>query len=122
MNIKDIFKIAWFPVLVASLCHLSPIVLVLFGLSSVAFASSLTDTLCGEYIWAFRMMGVIFLGVTLVHFFRRKGIKTRSELKRQSNQVINLTLIVILFSLLSYIFFMYVVLEYFNMKLGITSI
>ncbi len=121
MKLKEIFKITWFPVLIASFCHLSPIILVLFGLSSVAFASSLDNTLCGEYMWAFRIMGAIFLVVSLIHYFRKKGIKTCNINRQNFNQVINLTLIVLFSAVLSYIFFLYVILGYLSVKLGLPN-
>lgn len=47
--VKETFKIISVPVVIASLCCLSPVILVLFGLSTAAFAGSLANTLYGSY-------------------------------------------------------------------------
>lgn len=54
MNRKDIFKITSLPIIMASMCCLSPLLLVMFGLGSVAFASGLADVFYGQYKWVFR--------------------------------------------------------------------
>lgn len=120
LKINDVIKIAWFPVLIASLCHLSPVILVFFGLSSVAFATSLSRELCGEYVWAFRTLGLIFLVVSLVHYFHKKGIKTCNQFKGQLNQIINFSLITFFAALLSYLFLACIIIKYFYTYLRIT--
>lgn len=56
---KDTLKIILLPVIIASLCCLSPVIFVLFGLSTVAFAGSLANTLYGGYKWLFRFVGLM---------------------------------------------------------------
>lgn len=120
MNLKEIFKIISVPVLIASLCCLSPIILVLAGIGTVGFASSLADTLYGDYKWYFRMAGLLALVLALVLYFRRsKGICTIDEAKRRRNEIINTVAIAIIVGVVGYIFFLYVVVHYIGVFLSI---
>jgi len=110
---KDILKISSVPVVIASLCCLSPIILVLLGVSTVTFASSLADTFYGEYKWVFRGVGLIALLGSLVFYFRRtKGICTIDEAKRRRNEILNYTALALIVGVAGYIFFLYVVVHY----------
>lgn len=112
-NIKDILKISSIPAVLASLCCLSPVILVLFGVSTVSFASSLSDTLYGEYKWVFRTVGLLALFASLAHYFRRKkGICTIDDVKRRRNEILNYIAITVIVGVLGYLFFLYVVVHY----------
>ena len=105
---------------IASLCCLTPIVLVLFGISTVAFAASLGDTLYYGYKWAFRGAALAFLLVALaIYFYKKENICTLHDLARKRNKVINFTAIVLIGSLLAYLFFTYVILEVAGILLGL---
>ncbi len=120
MRIKDIFKLSAFPVFVASLCCLSPVILVSFGLASVSFGASLATTLYGTYKWAFRAVGLILLAVSLVAYLRRqKGICTIDDAVRRKNEIINLIAITLVIGVLGYIFFLYVVVHYLGVFLSL---
>lgn len=120
MTVKDAFKVSSLPVLFASLCCLSPVILVLLGLSSVSFATSLADTFYGEYKWAFRVMGLLALALALIHYFRHtKGICTIDDAVRRRNEVINVVALSIVAGVLGYLFFLYVVVEYVGVFLKI---
>ena len=112
MNWKDILRITGLPVVLASLCCLSSVVIVLFGLGSVAFGASLADTFYGTYKWVFRSIGLIALCLSLVMYFRSRGICTLDQAKRQRNKIINITLISLICAIAGYFFFLYVVVEY----------
>lgn len=119
-NIKDIFTISSVPVVLASLCCLSPIVLVLLGVSSVSFASSLSDSLYGEYKWVFRGVGLLALLLSLAHYLRRKkGICTIDDVKRRRNEIINYVALTVIVGVLGYIFFLYVVVHYIGVWLAL---
>lgn len=110
---KDILKISSLPVVLASLCCLSPLILVLVGVSTVSFASSLADTLYGDYKWYFRGVGLLtLLGALYVYFTRQKGICTIDEAVRRRNEIINYLAITLIVGVLGYIFFLYVVVHY----------
>lgn len=112
MNAREILKISGIPVVFASLCCLSPIIVVLLGLGSVTVASTLADTLYGEYKWAFRLLGLLTLGVALIHHFRRQGVCTLDQAKRERSRIINTVLITLATGLIGYIVFLYVIVHY----------
>jgi len=120
MRIKDLLKITGLPVIFASLCCLSPLILVLLGLSTVSFASSLSDTLYGEYKWVFRAVGLILIiATTVIYLRRKKGICTIDDVKRHRREVINTILLVLVTGVIGYVFFLYVVVHFAGVPLGI---
>jgi len=120
MKFKELLKITGLPVLFASLCCLSPLILVLLGLSTVSFASSLADTFYGDYKWAFRAVGLILLAITTILYLRKqKGICTIDEAKKRRQEIINTVLIVLITGVLAYMFFLYVVVHYAGVFFGL---
>lgn len=119
MKKKELFKITWFPVLIASLCCVAPIVLVLLGVATVSFGASLSDTLYYDYKWLFRSIGFVALVISLIIYFRKKGVCTLSEAKRRKNEIINTVLIVFIIFLLAYILFLYGVIEIIGVWMGL---
>jgi MerT mercuric transport protein len=120
MHIKEILKISSIPVVLASLCCLSPVILVLLGLSTVSFASSLSDTLYGEYKWVFRIAGLIALLASLAYYLRRKkGVCTIDDVKRRRNEILNYLALTVIVGVLGYIFLLYVVVHYVGVWLSL---
>jgi hypothetical protein len=112
-KILEILKISSIPVVLASMCCLSPVILVLLGVSTVSFASSLADTFYGDYKWAFRIVGILALLTSLAYYLRRtKGICTIDDVVRRRNEVINYIALTVIAGVLGYIFFLYVVVHY----------
>jgi ABC-type multidrug transport system fused ATPase/permease subunit len=118
-KIKDILKISFIPIIVASLCCLSPLIIFLLGLSTVTFASSLADFFYGEWKWGFRLFGLFLLIITLVFYFRKKGICSLNKIKRNKNKIINTILISIFIFVIGYIFFLYYVVHYIGVWVGL---
>ena len=119
-NFKDLLKISSLPVALASLCCLSPVILVLLGVSTVSFASSLADTLYGDYKWAFRVVGLIALLGSLAYYLRRKkGVCTIDDVKRRRNEIINYITLTLTVGVLGYLFFLYVVVHYIGVWLAL---
>ncbi len=119
-KLKEVLKISSIPVLVASLCCLSPVILVLLGLSTVSFASSLADTLYGDYKWVFRAVGAIALLGSLVFYLRRQiGVCTFDEALKRRNEIINYVALTIVAGVLGYVFFLYVVVHYLGVWLAL---
>src|SRR3989344_7139570 len=104
----------------AGLCCFTPAVLVLLGLSSVSFASSLSDTLYGTYKWAFRGAAFLFLLAALAwYFYKKEKICTLDAAKRNSTRIINMVLLAILIAVVLYILWLYVAVHYLGVWLGI---
>ncbi|MFZ1626235.1 MAG: hypothetical protein WAT81_00340 [Candidatus Moraniibacteriota bacterium] len=119
MKLKEAFKIASLPVILASLCCLSPVILVLFGLSTVGFAASLADTFYGEYKWYFRLVGIVALAFAYWYHLRRQGVCTLEAAKRERNRIINGLLLMLIIGVIGYVFFLYVVVHFIGVWQGI---
>jgi len=119
-KLNEILKISSVPVVIASLCCLSPIILVLLGISTVSFASSLSDTLYGDYKWVFRFVGLVALLFSLAYYLRRnKGICTIDDVKRRRNEILNYIALTVVIGVLGYLFFLYVVVHYIGVWLSL---
>lgn len=120
-KVKELLNLTGIPVFIASLCCLAPVVLVLVGLSTVSFAASLTNVLDGQYRLLFLLAGVVSLVVSLVFYFRKRGICTIDQAKRRRNEIINKVLIVFSVAAVGYILFFIVFLGWVGSRLGIWS-
>lgn len=119
-KLKEILKISSLPVLIASLCCLSPVILVLLGISTASFASSLADTLYGDYKWVFRGVGFLALVGSLVFYLRRQvGICTFDEALKRRNEIINYVALTVVAGVVAYLFFLYVVVHYAGVFLSV---
>ncbi len=119
-RLKEALKISGLPIVLASLCCLSPAILVLLGISTASFASSLADTFYGDYKWAFRALGLVTLmGSIAFYFYKKKGVCTIDAAKRQRNEIINTIALSFVIGTLGYIFFLYVVVHYLGVWLKI---
>jgi amino acid transporter len=109
-----------FAAFIGGLCCFTPVVLVLFGLSTVSFAASLADTLYGGNKWLFRSAALIFLALSLFwYFYKYEKVCTLDEVKKKRKRIINLTLIVLIAGILTYILWLYVIVEIIGILLGI---
>jgi len=104
---------------IGALCCLAPIVLVMLGLASVSAAAGLGNVLYGEYSWAFRLAAAVFLAIGLVVYFRRRGICSLDDARRQRTWLINVGVLVALTTTGIYIFWNYVVLHYWGIAAGL---
>lgn len=117
---RDTLKIVSIPVIIASLCCLSPVILVLFGLSTAAFAGSLANTLYGSYKWLFRIAGLLLLTASIILYLRRqKGICTLDDVKKRRNEIINIVLASVSAAIIGYVLWLYVIVEYIGKLLNI---
>ena len=104
----------------AGLCCFTPVVLVFFGLSSVAFAASLADIFYGSYKWAFRGFAALMLITARSwYFYKKEGICSLDQIKRKRQKIINVVLISVIASILAYIVWLYVIVEVMGLVLGI---
>ena len=120
MKVRELLGVVSVPALLASLCCLSPVVLVLLGISTVSFGASLADTLYGDYKWLFRAVGFLALLVSVIVYLRRKrGICTLDDAKRRRTEVVNVVMLALIGGVLAYIFFLYIVVHYIGVFLGL---
>lgn len=119
MTLKEASNIASIPIVLASLCCLSPVILVLFGLSTVGFAASLSDIFYGEFKWYFRLAGLLALTLTYLYHLRRQGICTLDQANREWNRIINGFLLTLIVGIVGYLLFLYVIVEYIGQWLQI---
>ncbi len=112
MKIKELFNLTGLPIFIASLCCLAPIILVLFGLSTLSFAVSLTNVLDGQYNWAFILAGLTTLIISLVLYFRKKGVCTIDQAVKHRNEIINKVLLALIVSAVGYYLFFIIFLGY----------
>lgn len=119
MRIKELLRLTWLPVVGASMCCLSPVILVLFGLGTAAVGGSLADTLYGEYKWGFRSLGLLLLLVSIVLFYRKKGVCTLDQAKKKRNEILNTVVASLIVGTAGYMFFLYVVVHYIGVWMGL---
>ena len=105
---------------ISSLCCLPPVIIVLFGLSSISAAAALGDSLYyGPARWIFYGVSLLFLLLGLVFYFRQQGICTLDDARRQQNRILNTGLLVLAASVAGYLFLTYVILEAVGIRLGL---
>jgi hypothetical protein len=105
--------------LLGGLCCLAPIVMVLFGMATISTAVSVGNVLYGDYKWAFRAAALLFIAVGLVMYFRRRGICTLAQARRQRNRILNLLLLGLVTACCVYVSWTYVVLHYWGIAAGL---
>ncbi len=104
---------------VAGLCCMAPIVIVLFGLATVAAANDLGNKLYGDYKWEFRLAALAFLIAGLVVYFRRRGVCTLDQARRERTRILNVGLLALFTASALYVFWNYVVLHYWGIAAGL---
>ena len=122
-NRKSFFKrLIPTTVFLAGLCCFTSAVLVLLGLGSVSFAASLADTLYGTYKWVFRGAALFFLLAAICwYFYKKEGICTLDAAKRNRARILNTVLLAIIAAVVLYLLWLYVVVHYLGVWLGIWS-
>lgn len=115
-DIKALWKWIGGSAFLASMCCFPSIVLVLFGLASVSSAAALSNDLywgTNGMGWFRPLLTTVSLGFVvtgLVLYFRRQGVCSMDEVKRQRTRIINTSLVVITLSIVTYVVFNFVVL------------
>ncbi len=116
---KGVLVISALAGLIGGLCCVTPIVLVMLGLASISVAADLGNVLYGEYRWLFRAAALAFLGVALFVYFRRRGICTLDQARRERNRIINTALVVVIAAVGIYIFWTYIAVHYWGIAVGL---
>jgi uncharacterized membrane protein len=105
---------------IAGLCCFSPVVLVLLGLSTASVASGFADTLYGDYKWYFRSAGFVFLAAAFVFwYFQKKKSCPLDQRARLRRKMLNLFLISCVVFIVAYVIWLYVIVEFLGVQLGI---
>ena len=111
--------------ILASMCCLPSVIMVMFGLSSVTTAAALSDTLYWgtDGYWWFRptllTASAIMVIVGLISYFRKQGVCTFDDVKKDKRRVVNVSLLVITIAFVSYLIFNYVILEILGIAVGL---
>lgn len=111
--------------ILASMCCLPSVIMVMFGLSSVTTAAALSDTLYWgtDGYWWFRptllTASATMVIVGLISYFRKQGVCTFDDVKKDKRRVVNVSLLVLTIAFVSYMIFNYVILEILGIAVGL---
>ncbi len=111
--------------ILASMCCLPSVIMVMFGLSSVTTAAALSETLYWgtDGYWWFRptllTASAIMVIVGLISYFRKQGVCTFDDVKKDKRRVVNVSLLVLTIAFVSYMIFNYVILEILGIAVGL---
>ena len=115
-DIKALWKWIGGSAFLASMCCFPSIVLVMFGLASVSSAAALSNDLywgTNGMGWFRPLLTTVSLALVitgLVLYFRRQGVCSMDEVKRQRTRILNTSLVVITLSIVTYLVFNFVIL------------
>lgn len=124
-DIRSLWKLIGGSAFMASMCCFPSVVLVFFGLASVSTAAALSDDLYWGYngLGWFRPLLLIasamMVIIGLIVYFRKEGICTLNEAKRQRQRVINTSLFVGTLTVVLYILFNFVILTELGIALSL---
>ena len=116
---KGVLLISALAGLIGGLCCVTPVVLVLLGLASISVAADLGNVLYGDYRWFFRLGALAFLTLGLWVYFRRRGICTLDQARRERNRIVNTSLVVVIGAVGVYIFWTYIAVHYWGIAVGL---
>ena len=89
---------------IAILCCISPVILVLLGLSSVTAAIALGNNLFSNYKFYFIGVSVLFLIIAIFFYLKKKNQCSLSGVRKNINQIIVIVFIAILVYIIWYYF------------------
>ena len=124
-DVRSLWRLIGGSAFMASMCCFPSVVLVFFGLASVSTAAALSDDL----YWGYNGLGwfrplllvasAMMVIVGLIVYFRKEGICTLDEAKRQRQRVINTSLFVGTLTVALYILFNFVILTELGIALNL---
>ena len=115
-DVKSLWKWISGSAFLASMCCFPSVVLVMFGLASISSAAALSNDLywgtngMGWFRPLLLVMSTLLVLIGLVMYFRKEGICSLDEARRQRKRILNTSLLVLSLSLVSYIVFNFVIL------------
>ena len=115
-DVKSLWKWIGGSAFLASMCCFPSVVLVMFGLASISSAAALSNDLywgtngMGWFRPVLLVLSTLLVLIGLVMYFRKEGICSLDEARRQRKRILNTSLLVLSLSLVSYIVFNFVIL------------
>jgi hypothetical protein len=103
MKVTQVLTLSLPAAIVASLCCLSPLVLVLFGAGATSFGVVLFTRTLGPFEWTFFLGELVFLGGSLVLYFRSRNICTLDQMRAHRREAVNTGLLVVLAALVAFV-------------------
>ena len=124
-DVKSLWKWIGGSAFLASMCCFPSVILVLFGLASVSSAAALSNDLywgtngMGWFRPLLRSLSAALVSLGLVLYFRKDGICTLDEAKRQRKRIVNTSLLVFLLFAVTCIVFNFVILTEIGVALNL---
>ncbi|MBU03876.1 MAG: hypothetical protein CMA58_02705 [Euryarchaeota archaeon] len=120
-DISSLAPIIGLSTITASLCCLPSVIWVLFaGSSAIVAANTLSETL---YYSPFRyflyLISFIMISLALITYFRKRGICTLDDAKKNQRRIINTSLAVFTITIISFLIWNYVILEIIGIAIGL---
>lgn len=120
-DISSLAHIIGLSTITASLCCLPSVIWVLFaGSSAIVAANTLSETL---YYSPFRyflyLISFIMISLALITYFRKRGICTLDDAKKNQRRIINTSLAVFTITIISFLIWNYVILEIIGIAIGL---
>jgi hypothetical protein len=120
-DVSSLMPVIGISAITASLCCLPSIIWVLFaGSSAIVAANSLSETLyyssCRYFLY---LISLFMISIGLLIHFRKKGICTLNDAKKNQRRVINTSLAVFTISIIFYLIWNYVILEIIGIAIGL---
>ena len=115
-DVKSLWKWISGSAFLASMCCFPSVVLVMFGWASISSAAALSNDLywgtngMGWFRPLLLVLSTLLVLIGLVMYFRKEGICSLDEARRQRKRILNTSLLVLSLSLVSYIVFNFVIL------------
>ena len=118
---QSLWKLIGASAFTASLCCVPSVVWVLFaGSSAIVAADQLSNDLYfGAVRWLLYLVALSMAGAGLTIHFRRDGICTLDDAKRERRRIVNTSLVVLTAAIVLYIVWNYVILELIGIAIGL---
>tara|TARA_B100001179_G_scaffold207858_1_gene172681 strand:- start:42 stop:476 length:435 start_codon:yes stop_codon:yes gene_type:complete len=118
---QSLWKLIGASAFTASLCCVPSVVWVLFaGSSAIVAADQLSNDLYfGTVRWLLYLVAITMAGAGLTIHFRRDGICTLDDAKRERRRIVNTSLVVLTAAIVLYIVWNYVILELIGIAIGL---
>ena len=105
----------------ASMCCLPSVIWVLFaGSSAIVAADQLSNDLYYSWVrYALYAVSLSMVAIGLVIYFRKRGVCSLDDVKKERRKVVNTSLAVFTASIIAYLFWNFVILEILGIAIGL---